>query len=624
MEKKYKSKLKKWIYREVIEMKRHKTMTAMILAALMLASTAMAQVYHTPPGQRGDREPLDIEVWTNKEEGESFGQGENLVVYFRTNRDAYVTIYDLDTKGNINLLYPYDYRDENYVEGGVVYTIPDYYDDFVLRVNGPPGLEFVQAIASDRDFIVPDWDYNFRDPDGWREIDEEREALAYLEYINHKYFPVENCALNCDMDYSFFEVRKNWQYSWDSYYYDDYSYYDDVHVVHHYYHPYYYRPIYYDPWWDPWDWCGTMYIGYPIGGAIWINGIFYGYAPLFIPRLSIGWWDVRIVHGGTIFYHDKVKVRRGLSHELYHAGSSKYKWKTSTRASAKYNTTAQKYYPKSKSLSYKSAAKYTAGGKAGKTYTSGSPGKYSKDSPKIYKSGTDAKGKTSRESYGTKSSKGTASGKAGTKGGSKYGKSSSGSSKSSAPKSSAPKTGISGDRSKGSKGTSSKSGTYNKGSSSKSSKSGGASKSDKNRKSYEPSARFQKKGERSSYGASDYDSRRSSGSSYGKSSRGYSGSSSDRNPSSSGRSGSSYGKSSDRSSSPSSGYRSSGSSSKGSSKGSTYSKGSSGSRSSGSRSGSYKGSSGSRSSGSYKGSSGSKSSGSSGSKSRGSSSRRGK
>ncbi|HEQ98024.1 MAG TPA: DUF4384 domain-containing protein [candidate division Zixibacteria bacterium] len=602
-------------------MKRHKIITAMILAVLMLASTAMAQVYHTPPGQRGQREPLDIEVWTNKEEGGSFGQGENLVIYFRTNRDAFVTIYDLDTKGNINLLYPYDYRDENFVEGGVVYTIPDYYDDYVLRVNGPPGLEFVQAIASDRDFMVPDWEYNFRDRDGWREIDNEREALAYLEYINHKYFPVENCVLNCDMDYTFFEVRKNWQYSWDSYYYDDYSYYDDVHVVHH-YHPYYYRPIYYDPWWDPWDWCGTMYIGYPIGGAIWINGIFYGYAPLFIPRLSIGWWDVRIVHGGTIYYHDKVKIRRGLSHELYHAGD--YKWKTSSRASAKYNSVAQKHYPKTKSLSYKSAAKYTAGGKSGKTYTSGSSGKYSKDGTAVYKSRSGTQTKSSRESFGTKSSKG-ATDKTGTKGGSKYGKSYSGSSKSPAAKSGSPKTSVSGDRSKGSKETgsrsgTSKSGTYDKGSSSKSSKSGGASKTDKNRKSYEPSARFQKKGERSSYGTSDYgrSSNRSS-SSYGKSSSGRSESSYGR--SSSDMSSGSYDRSSsNRSSKSSSGYRSSGSSSRSSSKGSTYSRGSSGSRSSGSSGGSYKGSSGSRSSGS----SGSKSSGSSGSKSSGSSSRKGK
>ncbi|MBD3219577.1 MAG: DUF4384 domain-containing protein, partial [candidate division Zixibacteria bacterium] len=580
--------------------------------------------YHTPPGQRQGREPLDIEVWTNKEEGGSFGQGENLVIYFRTNRDAFVTIYDLDTKGNINLLYPYDYRDENFVEGGVVYTIPDYYDDYVLRVNGPPGLEFVQAIASDRDFMIPDWSYNFRDPEGWREIDSDREALAYLEYINHKYFPVENCVMTCDIDYSFFEVRKNWQYSWDSYYYDDYSYYDDdVHVVHH-YHPYYYRPVYYDPWWDPWDWCGTMYVGYPHGGAIWINGVFYGYAPLFIPRLSIGWWDVRVVYGGSVYYHDKVKIRRGLSHELYQAGGSKYKWRTSTRASAKYNTTAQKYYPKTKSLSYKSSAKYTAGGKTGKTsYTKGSSsGKYNRDGKATYKSGSSKQSKGSRQSYGKTSYKGTST-KSGTKGGSKYGKSYKGSSKSTQDKSGYKKSPASSGKTKSSKGTSgSKTGTYNKGS--KSSKSGGGSKTDKNRKSYEPSARFQKKGERTSYGTSDYGGRSKSGSSYGKSSKGYSGSSKSGGSykrGTSSRSGSSYGRSSsNRSGKSSSGYKSSGSSSK--SKGSTY-RGSSSSRSSGSKSsGSYKGSSGSSSKSS--GSTRSKSSGSSGSKSRGSGSKRGK
>ena len=55
-------------YKEVIKMKRLQDTIALVLAAvLVLAPTVMAQVYHAPPGQRPDREPLDIEIWTNKD-----------------------------------------------------------------------------------------------------------------------------------------------------------------------------------------------------------------------------------------------------------------------------------------------------------------------------------------------------------------------------------------------------------------------------------------------------------------------------------------------------------------------------------------------------------------------------
>lgn len=579
-------------------MKGYKKIAAILLAAIMILAPTLIMAQNVTAQQRPNGDPLDIEVWTNKEEGGSFGQGENLVIYFRANRDCYVTIYDLDTKGDINLLYPYDYRDDNFVQGGVVYTIPDYYDDFVLRVNGPPGLEFVQAIASDRDFPVPDWSYNFRDPDGWREIRDERTALAYLEFINDKYFQADHCYFDCDLNYTYFEVRKNWQYSWDSYYYDDYSYYNDVNVYH-YYHPYYYRPALYDPFWDPWDWCGTMYVGYPVGGAIYINGIFYGYAPLFIPRVSIGWCDVRIHYHDRDYYHDRIKIRRGLSHELYHEGG--YKWKTNRKADYNDNVMAQKYYPKEKSISYRSSAKYTLGGRSGNVYKSDSKvTKGDRGTGTVYKpDGRTTKtresvGTKTRESIGTKTRPNTAVTKDRSGSYSKTGKTTKERSKTTTSKGQTyTKEGTSNKGSKNSGSTGSKSGTYDKGTKSKSGSGSSGTKSTKTRKSATPSARFEKKGERTAYGSTDNSSRSGSSRSYGNSSSGSSGNSGSPGYKSSGTS---------RSKSGSSSTYGRGSSSTSKRSSGTYSKGSS-SRSSGSKSsGSYKGSSSSRSSGKSSGS----------------------
>jgi len=580
-------------------MKKYKMLIGLALAAVLFAAPAVfGQVYHVPPKAKLASEPLDIEVWTNKDEGETFGQGENLVIYFRVNRDSYVTIYDLDTKGNINLLFPFSSEDEHFVEAGLVYTIPDYYDDYVLRVNGPPGLEFIQAIASQTYFEIPEWPNNFRDNDVWHKIERESEAIRYLEYINDNYFPTENCYGRCDLDYTYFEVRKDWKYSWDSYYYDDYD--DDYSEVHHYYHPYYYRPIYADPWWDPWDWYGVMYVDYPYGGAIWIDGVFYGYAPLFVPRICIGWHNIRILHAGNIYYHDRVKIRRGIRHGLYHEGG--YKWKSNRRGLVKNDALVKKYYPKSKSLSYKSVAKYSAGGKAGNTKVYKAGTKTSKYNTKAtYKGVTKSKGSTGKYSTG----KSSISSKSKSKVSSKSSKSSS--SKSSKVTKSKSKSNSSKSKSSSAIKKESKSSTKSKSTKSKSKSKSESKKSGKALKS--TNSRFQTKAESKAYTSSSSKNSRS-----GKSSRkSDSYTKSSRSSSSYGKAKSTYeGKSSsaksNSKSSSKSDSRSGSVSSKSSSKSSSSSsRKSSGSYSSGSKSKSGGGSKSSRSSGSKSKSSGSKS-----------------
>ena len=63
---------------------------------------------------------LDIEVWIDKGEGATYYPGEEIYVYFRASRDCYVVIYNLDTRGYVNILYPYDYSNDPWVEGGRV------------------------------------------------------------------------------------------------------------------------------------------------------------------------------------------------------------------------------------------------------------------------------------------------------------------------------------------------------------------------------------------------------------------------------------------------------------------------------------------------------------------------
>ncbi len=306
---------------------RHAITIGAMLLAVLIAAQAFAQDRIAPIHKKD----LDVRVWTNKAEGKSYGQGEHIIVYFQANRDCYVTIYNLDTRGNVNLLFPMDHNDPIYVEGGKVYTIPDYYDEYELVVEGPPGTEYIQAVASLDWYEVPPWPSRFFEYEDYRPLHSDREPVEFLNHVNMRYFPIDHSGGRCATDYTYFEVRKNWEYDWDDYYGNDGYRYD--------------RYGYY----DPWDWCGTIYVGYPYGGEVWINGIFYGYAPLFIPRIVIGWHHIRIWHGGFWWWDSRVHIYSGVWYDYvyddirYKDDHRRYKFKPGRRAS--HNDIGDKYHP---------------------------------------------------------------------------------------------------------------------------------------------------------------------------------------------------------------------------------------------------------------------------------------
>ena len=197
---------------------------------------------------------LDVEVWTNHSDNE-FYEGDNIVINFRANRDAFVAIYSIDSRGRVNLLFPTAFGDDNYVQGGVTYSLPDGGDDFDLVVSGPEGVENIQAIASRERFPIPEW-Y----PTSGLVFDWD-DRLEYMDYINGQYF-----------------VR----YTGQRFAFDRTSIYINE------WEPEYYRPVYY-PHYPNWSVCGNVYIDYPWGSTVYINGVYWGVTPLYIPRIYVGW-----------------------------------------------------------------------------------------------------------------------------------------------------------------------------------------------------------------------------------------------------------------------------------------------------------------------------------------------
>ena len=69
-----------------------------LLAAAPAASRAAVQIDASISYEAAHAPRLDIDVWTNKEEGGVYRQGEGMRVFFRPSADAYVLIYNIDTE----------------------------------------------------------------------------------------------------------------------------------------------------------------------------------------------------------------------------------------------------------------------------------------------------------------------------------------------------------------------------------------------------------------------------------------------------------------------------------------------------------------------------------------------
>ncbi|MFQ5607322.1 MAG: DUF4384 domain-containing protein, partial [Candidatus Zixiibacteriota bacterium] len=215
---------------------------------------------------------LEVEIWTDNESGYYY-QRDEIKIYFRASDDCYVAVYNVDTEGRVNLIYPFDKYDDPFIEGGRIYRIPDAGDDYDLVLRGPAGAENIQIVASRTPFPVPDW----YEGSG---LVSDRDRYEFLEYVNGRYF---GCRSGCPRAYDqvSFVVRE-----WDNYYY---------------------RPVYYHPW-PVWRHYGGVYIDYYWGSTIYVDGYYYGIAPLYLPRVSLGHHVVTVCDPYGHFWESSVYV----------------------------------------------------------------------------------------------------------------------------------------------------------------------------------------------------------------------------------------------------------------------------------------------------------------------------
>lgn len=103
---------------------------------------------------------FNIDLWTaKKEEGikgardisiraRKYRIGDKIVVYFRSDRDCYLTLLNIGTSGKLTVLFPNYLVQNNFIRANTTYAIPGEEYRFDYELSGPYGIEKIKAIAT--------------------------------------------------------------------------------------------------------------------------------------------------------------------------------------------------------------------------------------------------------------------------------------------------------------------------------------------------------------------------------------------------------------------------------------------------------------------------------------------
>lgn len=106
---------------------------------------------------------LTIEIWTDRGSSPWYYPNEEALVYYRTSRDAHVTIYDIDTAGNVRVLSPRE-GEAGRAGGRRAHRLFERSRGRFI-ITGPAGTDYVVAVASPDSLAQPKWPVIAGSPD---------------------------------------------------------------------------------------------------------------------------------------------------------------------------------------------------------------------------------------------------------------------------------------------------------------------------------------------------------------------------------------------------------------------------------------------------------------------------
>jgi uncharacterized protein DUF4384 len=107
---------------------------------------------------------VDVELWTDRGDDAVYQSGDAMHLKVRTSDDAWLLVYELDTQGNVNLLYPLKRGSTGRIEGRKTFHLPEDITQDELVVEKETGQGFIVAIAASGPFRDLPWYLRAFDP----------------------------------------------------------------------------------------------------------------------------------------------------------------------------------------------------------------------------------------------------------------------------------------------------------------------------------------------------------------------------------------------------------------------------------------------------------------------------
>jgi len=119
----------------------------MLLATILTASLLLPGAVSAGPRDPGLEPSPQVALWTNRRD-DAYERGDRMTIFVRTDVDAYVTIFRVNTDGHARVLFPMHPGDDNYLRGAAAHAVPGTQRGYTLRVQEYPGEGFLFAVVT--------------------------------------------------------------------------------------------------------------------------------------------------------------------------------------------------------------------------------------------------------------------------------------------------------------------------------------------------------------------------------------------------------------------------------------------------------------------------------------------
>jgi Domain of unknown function (DUF4384) len=118
---------------------------------LSVAQKPIYEIYQLRPARH-----IEVDAWVDRA-NRVYAVGEPLRLTVRPFQDAYITVVDVGTSGNVSLLFPNHFQSASRVRAGATVSIPTRSARWEIKAGGPAGIDLIQVIASRSPLTLPEF-----------------------------------------------------------------------------------------------------------------------------------------------------------------------------------------------------------------------------------------------------------------------------------------------------------------------------------------------------------------------------------------------------------------------------------------------------------------------------------